>query len=77
MTDGEAPQWTAGEPTLLITVPEAEPLVGGARAMCDASAGDGIPAHMTVLYPFLPAGRIGAGCRRRWRSCPPDMSRSG
>ena len=38
---------------LLITVPAAEAAVGEHRARLDPSARDGVPAHLTVLYPFL------------------------
>jgi hypothetical protein len=38
---------------LLILVPAAEPVVGAYRARLDAGARDGVPAHLTVLYPFL------------------------
>ena len=52
---GTAPDWQSA---LLILVPAAEPAVGEHRARLDASARDGVPAHLTVLYPFLPpAGR--------------------
>lgn len=47
-----------GTTALLITVPEADPLVSGARKKYDPSAGAGVPAHVTVLYPFLPVERI-------------------
>ena len=40
---------------LLLITPEAEPLVGTWRAEHDAAARDGIPAHVTVRTPFLPA----------------------
>src|ERR1700761_7063123 len=43
---------------LLIRVPAAEPAVGAHRARLDASARDGVPAHLTVLYPFLPPAQI-------------------
>lgn len=46
------------ESALLVLVPAAEPAVGEHRARLDASARDGVPAHLTVLYPFLPAGLI-------------------
>jgi 2'-5' RNA ligase len=46
------------ESALLLLVPAAEPAVGEYRARLDASARDGVPAHLTVLYPFLPAGLI-------------------
>jgi hypothetical protein len=39
-------------------VPAAEPAVRGLRAVLDASARDGVPAHVTVLYPFMPPGLI-------------------
>jgi 2'-5' RNA ligase len=38
---------------LLATVAEAEPLVEHWRRRFDASAAAGIPAHVTVLFPFL------------------------
>jgi hypothetical protein len=46
------------ESALLVTVPEAEPAVGEHRARLDSSARDGVPAHLTVLYPFLPPAAI-------------------
>ncbi|GAA3802872.1 2'-5' RNA ligase family protein [Sphaerisporangium flaviroseum] len=50
-----------GETVLLVTVPEAEPLVGRWRQRYDASAAAGVPAHVTVLYPFLERARIDDG----------------
>jgi 2'-5' RNA ligase len=44
---------------LLLTVPAAEAAVGAHRARLDPSARDGVPAHLTVLYPFLPPAEIG------------------
>ena len=46
---------------LLLAVPAAEAAVGAHRARLDASARDGVPAHLTVLYPFLPPAEIGPG----------------
>lgn len=43
---------------LLLLVPAAEPAVGEHRTRLDASARDGVPAHLTVLYPFLPPALI-------------------
>jgi len=43
----------ASESALLIPVPEAEELVGDFRELHDPSAEWGVPAHVTVLYPFL------------------------
>jgi hypothetical protein len=42
------------ESALLIAVPEAEPLVGRWRERFDPSTVAGIPAHVTILYPFVP-----------------------
>ena len=44
---------------LLLAVPAAEAAVGAHRARLDPSARDGVPAHVTVLYPFLPPAEIG------------------
>jgi 2'-5' RNA ligase len=38
---------------LIVAVPSAEPVVGRHRAALDPIASWGIPAHITVLYPFL------------------------
>jgi 2'-5' RNA ligase len=54
-----------GESALLITVPAAEQAVAGHRARLDSSAAIGVPAHITVLYPFLPPAQIGAAVRAR------------
>lgn len=39
---------------LIIKVPEAEPAVRWHRERLDTSAPSGIPAHITVLFPFIP-----------------------
>ncbi|RYH15022.1 MAG: 2'-5' RNA ligase family protein [Alcaligenaceae bacterium] len=39
---------------LIVRVPEAEPHVSHYREQYDPSAKLGVPAHITVLYPFLP-----------------------
>jgi 2'-5' RNA ligase len=63
------------ESALLVAVPEAEPAVGEHRARLDASARDGVPAHLTVLYPFLPPasidGAVLASLRRLFAGFPP------
>ena len=48
------------ESALLVTVPAAEPAVARHRSRLDTSAADGVPAHITVLYPFLPPDLIDA-----------------
>jgi hypothetical protein len=44
---------------LVIPVPEAEALVGDLRLAHDPSAEAGIPAHVTLLYPFVEPSAIG------------------
>jgi 2'-5' RNA ligase len=43
---------------LIVVVPEVEPVVGAFRATLDRAASWGVPAHVTVLYPFLPPDEI-------------------
>jgi hypothetical protein len=52
---GLPPDWHSA---LLVAVPEAEHAAGEHRARLDSSARDGVPAHLTVLYPFLPPASI-------------------
>lgn len=51
---------TAIETTLLLAVPVADPLVARHRNHLDLAAQDGIPAHVTVIYPFTPLGELSA-----------------
>ena len=46
------------ESAIIIAVPEAEPFVGELRAQFDSAAKLGVPAHITVLYPFMPPERF-------------------
>jgi 2'-5' RNA ligase len=48
---------------LIVPVPAAEPAVGSLRRRFDPSAEHGVPAHVTLLVPFLPAERIDDGVR--------------
>jgi len=50
----------ATESALLVEVPAAEPAVADRRAELDRAAGWGVPAHITLLYPFVPPARLGA-----------------
>jgi len=47
-----------GQSALLIPVPEVEALVGEWRSLYDPSAAAGVPAHITLLYPFVPRSGI-------------------
>lgn len=38
---------------VLVAVPEAEPVVARHRARLDRAAAEGVPAHVTVMYPFV------------------------
>jgi 2'-5' RNA ligase len=44
---------------LLVEVPEAQPIVGRYREQFVANARLGVPAHISVLYPFMPPRAIG------------------
>ncbi|MEU4426056.1 2'-5' RNA ligase family protein [Actinoplanes sp. NPDC024001] len=49
------------EPTLsalAVLVPEAEPAVADLRERLDPIATQGVPAHITVLIPFLPPNEL-------------------
>ncbi|WP_327588051.1 2'-5' RNA ligase family protein [Nonomuraea sp. NBC_00507] len=53
MSNGASGRYRAGQTALLAAVEEVEPLVGHWRRRFDASASAGVPAHVTVLFPFL------------------------
>ena len=55
------------ETALVIVVPEAELLVSDWRAQYDWSAQRGVPAHITLLYPFAPTEKIDDDLLRRLR----------
>ena len=42
---------------LIVAVPEVEPLVGDWRLRYD-NASLGVPAHVTLLFPFVPAAQL-------------------
>jgi 2'-5' RNA ligase len=48
---------------LIVPVPAAEPAVGSLRRRFDPSAEHGVPAHVTLLVPFLPAEGIDEAVR--------------
>jgi len=50
---------------LVLEIPEAEPIVGRWRAEFDPSARAGLPAHVTLIYPFVPFSRIDEEIRER------------
>ncbi|WP_193182866.1 2'-5' RNA ligase family protein [Nisaea sediminum] len=54
---------------LVVLLPEAETLVAPFRAVYDPSAAAGVPAHVTVLYPFMTPELIDDGIVRRLAAC--------
>jgi hypothetical protein len=53
---------------VLVLVPQAEDAVGELRDALDRSAGWGVPAHVTVIFPFLPPDRVGPDTVDRLRA---------
>jgi 2'-5' RNA ligase len=51
--DDPTPPPSPTETAVIVPVPAAERAVGPHRARLDRAAGWGVPAHVTVLYPFL------------------------
>ena len=45
---------------LIVTIPEADEAVAVHRAQLDDAAALGIPAHVTVLFPFMPPSEVNA-----------------
>ncbi|MFF8373454.1 2'-5' RNA ligase family protein [Streptomyces lydicus] len=63
MADDSTSRFQAGQTGLIIRIPDAEPAVRAWREQFDPSARAGVPAHITVLFPFLDESRIDAGVR--------------
>jgi 2'-5' RNA ligase len=55
---------TPRETALVVLVPEAEALVAPWRRLHDPSCAVGVPAHVTLLYPFRPPERLDAALHR-------------
>ena len=43
---------------MIVTVPEADAIVGDWRRAHTGDAPAGLPAHVTILFPFVPAARL-------------------
>ena len=50
---------------LVVAVPEAEDVVGPHRLRLDPLTALGVPAHVTVLFPFAPAATVDEALRSR------------
>ena len=57
------------ETALIVPVLAAQAVVGGYRAKLDHSAAWGVPAHVTVLYPFVPPDDVTDAVVARVRAC--------
>jgi 2'-5' RNA ligase len=57
------------ETALVVLVPEAEALVRPFRDQHDPSAAAGMPAHITLLYPFKPPNEIDDATLENLRRC--------
>jgi muconolactone delta-isomerase len=55
----------SGPTALVVEVPDAEPLVADLRERHDPSAAAGVPAHVTVLVPFVPLAVFDAAASDR------------
>jgi len=58
MADDSSSTFQAGQTGLIIKVPEAEAVVRSWREQLDPSAQAGVPAHVTVHFPFLEESRV-------------------
>lgn len=45
----------AGQTGVVVPVPAADPLVSRWRERFDPAAAFGVPPHVTIVYPFVPA----------------------
>ena len=57
--------WLKPESALLVMAPEAEGLVKSFRDRFDWAAGQGVPAHLTLLYPFMAPADLDDGVLER------------
>lgn len=60
MAEDNSGGFQAGQTGLVVRIPEAEQAVRGWRERLDPPARAGVPAHVTVLFPFLHENRIDA-----------------
>ena len=77
MMETTEPDRTAGfaplESGIILPIPEAEAAVGQLRRLHDPQARYGVPAHITLLYPFAHPSRVGdaaAALQRLFRRVP-------
>ncbi|MFC5060594.1 2'-5' RNA ligase family protein [Actinomycetospora atypica] len=61
------------ESAVLALVPAADLVVGTHRRELDPTTAAGVPAHVTVLYPFLPPGQLDDEVVARLRAAVGDV----
>jgi 2'-5' RNA ligase len=59
--DNPAPAAAPTQSAIIVPVPAAEAVVARHRRFLDRSAAWGVPAHVTVLYPFVPPAALDNG----------------
>ncbi len=69
MADANATTNGDAETALIIAVPDAEDSVRAFRDEYDPSAAAGVPAHVTLLYPFKPFAEIDGDVLDTLRQC--------
>jgi 2'-5' RNA ligase len=47
-----------GDSALIVPIPAADPVIHKWRLLHDSASAAGVPAHVTVLYPFVPRAEI-------------------
>lgn len=60
--------FTLDQTAVIVPVPAAESLVAGWRRRFDVAAAYGVPAHVTVVFPFVPWPELTADDRRDLRA---------
>lgn len=66
-----------GQTAIIVPIPEAEALVGPWRARFDKHAAQGVPAHITLISPFVAPDALDQALPRAWELLagePPDFS---
>jgi 2'-5' RNA ligase len=59
--------FATGQTAIIIPVGGAEPIVGHWRTQFDPAAAAGVPAHVTIIYPFLPEQHLDEDAVRELR----------
>ena len=57
-------RYAPGSTGIVVTVPEAEPIVSYLRSRFDPAVAYGVPAHITVLFPWLPIDAVDGAALR-------------